>query len=102
MKGNKVQIEIAEFRIKRLFSLAKESVDPGSPMHGLGKRYIRIAEEISSHYRVKIPDRIRLQVCRSCHGLLVPGISAKVRVVSGKGYVAYICECGAERHVFYK
>ena len=102
MRGNKVQVEVAEFRIRKLFSLAKESVDPDSPMHGLGKRYVHIAEEISSHYRIRIPDKIRVQICRSCHNLLVPGINAKVRVVSDKGYVAYLCECGAERHIFYR
>ncbi len=93
---------MAEYRIERLFSLAKESLDPKSPMHGLGKRYIHIAEEISTHYRVRIPNSIRLYICRTCHNPLVPGISAKVRVVSDKGYVAYVCRCTAERHVFYK
>ncbi len=102
LKGNKVQQEVAQYRITRLFDLAKESLNPKSPMNGLGSRYIRIAEEISSHYRIKIPDNVRLYICRSCHNPLVPGINAKVRVVSEKGYIAYTCACGAERHIFYK
>lgn len=93
---------MAEQRIRGLFALAKKSLEPSSPFKGMGDRYIRIAERISAHYKVRIPNSMKAQICRSCHRLLVPGLNATVRVVSGKGYVAYTCRCGAERHIFYK
>ncbi len=93
---------MADYRISRLLSLAKESLNKNSPMSGMGKRYVRIAEEISSHYKVGIPKTLKVQVCRKCHSPLVPGVNAVVRAVSSGGYVAYKCECGAERHIFYK
>ena len=68
----------------------------------MGKRYIRIAQEISSHYKTGMPKEMKVRICGSCKRLMVPGINAKVRLVSEKGYVAYSCECGAERHLFYR
>ena len=76
-------------RIKKLFGLAKEERP---------KRYIKMAEKISSRTRTKIPKELKDQVCRGCGTLLVPGKNATVRIARKERRL--IChECG-KLHVF--
>lgn len=95
--------EVAADRMHRLFDLAQQRTkkDDGASRK-LAKRYIRIAKAISSHYKVSMPKQIKERICRKCGNVLIPGLNCRVRLASSKGYAAYICECGAERHVFYK
>lgn len=84
---------VAAFRISRLFHLAEEKIkeeDIESAM--LSKRYLRIAMEISRHYKVSMPVKIRERICKKCGSLLTAGINCKIRV-SG-GFIVYRCECG--------
>ncbi len=66
------------------------------------RKYVKLMLKISTHYRVKMPDKIKESICKNCQSVLVPGLNAKVRLVSSHGYVAYSCNgCGFERHTFY-
>ncbi|MDE1869886.1 MAG: ribonuclease P [Candidatus Micrarchaeota archaeon] len=95
--------EIAVERIETLFGLAGDRTNAGDKRSKeLAKRYIKIAKSISTHYKVKIPDRIRNSICKKCGNVLIPGLNCKVRLASSKRYVAYVCECGEEKHIFYK
>ncbi|MDE1845798.1 MAG: hypothetical protein KGH53_00735 [Candidatus Micrarchaeota archaeon] len=102
-KKDPIVKEIAQERINRLFLLAgdrtrmkdKRSIE-------LARRYVKIAKNISTHYKVRLPEKIKNGVCKKCGNVLVPGLNCKVRLASSKGYAAYICECGEEKHIFYK
>lgn len=102
IKNQKLMKEIAEARIKRLFELAKDRTLANGAHDTLAKRYIVIAQKMSSHYKVGKGNELRRQVCKKCGSVLVPGMNCTVRLVSGKGYYAVTCECGEEKHVFYK
>ena len=103
LKKNPVIKEIATWRMQRLFSLASERTKKnGSDSERLAKRYVNIAKEISSHYKVKMPKEIKNAICSNCSNVLVPGLNCRVRLASSKRYVAYVCECGEEKHIFYK
>ncbi len=94
-------ITIGKERMLRLLELAKQRTTKGKGSDALSKRYIRIAREISSHYKISTPKAFKNAVCNRCNNVLIPGINCKVRLSSGK-YVVYKCECGNEKHVFYK
>lgn len=92
---------IAQERIGRLLGIAytrtgkdKEDV--------LSIRYVKLAREIGSHYKVKMNKQERNSFCRECNSMLIPGKTCSVRIASSKGYVIYKCSCGAETKIFYK
>lgn len=101
-RDEKLEKQIAGERIERLFKLAEERTRLGTERSDkLSKRYIGLARRISSHYKVKMPKKIRDGICKKCNSVLIPGINAKVRK-SSHGYMAYKCNCGAEKRVFLK
>jgi len=99
---NKVVKEIAFERIKRLLELAEEKARENTEYSRmLEKRYVKLAREISAHYRVKIPKELKQKICKKCNNFLIPGINCSVRKVSGNpGYLVCKCECGAEKKIF--
>ncbi|HIH49870.1 MAG: ribonuclease P protein component 4 [Candidatus Micrarchaeaceae archaeon] len=101
MKASKSGVvrEIAEERIRILYDLAKKAY-PDDPE--LSKSYTRIIKQISRHYKITLSKEIKTGICKNCGSVLIPGISASVRLVSSKKYASYKClVCGAERHIPY-
>jgi ribonuclease P protein subunit RPR2 len=91
--------KIANERISILFELAENTIKEEP---SISHRYVYELREISTHYKVKIPRRMKNQICTRCNVLLYPGITSKVRVVSSHRYVAYVCNrCRKEVHVRY-
>jgi len=103
MKDNKLVKDIAEERVSRLLSLANEkAAENTAESKALSRRYVKLARLISMHYRVKLTKKQKQSFCKSCNLPFVPGINCAVKLASSKRYIAYICECGAETHIFYK
>ena len=103
IKKDPVVRKLAIERIERLFELAKaKTKERDSSSKQLAKRYVRIAKEISEHYKVTMPKNVKNMICKNCGNILVPGLNTKVRLASSKKYITYICECGEEKHIFYK
>jgi len=103
MKNTSLVSKIALGRIEILIRLAEEKMLENSVESGrLAKRYVRLANELSSHYKTSIPKKLKNKICNKCGNLLVPGINCKVRLASTQGYAVYACECGKEKHIFYK
>lgn len=99
MHSRSVVEEIAKERIAVLFGLAQKTA---SERPEFSHKYVKTLRQISSHYKVQIPKKMRAQICTNCSIILAPGINATVRVVSSKRYVAYKCNrCGRERHIPY-
>jgi ribonuclease P protein subunit RPR2 len=101
MRANKQSLvsEIANERISVLFDLAKKCAETDPE---LSRKYVRHLKRLGTHCRVKLPKEIKNGTCGKCDSVLVPGLSAKVRIASSKRYVVYEClNCKAERHVHY-
>jgi ribonuclease P protein subunit RPR2 len=91
--------KIAEERIGILFEMAEGSLKGNA---ALSKRYVTSLRKISSHYKVKVPKKIRNAICTRCNVVLSPGFNSTVRVVSSHRYIAYKCNgCGKEIHIRY-
>ena len=91
----KLEGKIAESRIARLFEMAKNRTLLGDGLsEKLARRYVKLMLEISRHYKVPLPVRIKGGVCKHCHAVLVPGLNCRVRI-SG-GFAIYKCSCGKE------
>ena len=96
---------IAEDHISKLLALAEEQAKENTEQsRALEKRYVRLAQRISAHYKVKIPAKLKNRICKKCGNFLVPGVNCKVRIsrLSGKKLLIYICECGAKTKVVLK
>lgn len=103
MKNESLVKRTALTRIRRLLAMAEDRTrENTATSRKLAKRYVGIAERISAHYRVRIPNVLRLRICKKCGNFLIPGINCDVRLASAHGYVAYACECGKEVHVHYR
>lgn len=59
-------------------------------------RYAETAWRIKLTHRVDLPERYRRSVCRRCHGFLMPGVTARVRLRPGR-VVTRCLRCGATR-----
>jgi ribonuclease P protein subunit RPR2 len=102
-KNEELVKRVAVERIERLFELAKERTEmKDKASKDLAKRYIRIAKAISSRYKVSMPSSVKNFICKRCSSVLIPGFNCTVRLASSKRYIVYKCECGEEKHVFYK
>jgi ribonuclease P protein subunit RPR2 len=103
MKNVSLIKKVALGRIRMLLALAEaKTIENTQESRRLAKRYVTLARNMSSRYKISIPKELKNKVCTNCGNFLVPGIDCSVRVASVHGYVAYVCECGKERHVFYK
>ncbi len=103
MKNTSLVGKIASQRIVVLLSLAEmRTLQKNTESTRLARRYVSLARKISSRYKVGIPKELKYRICRDCGNFLVPGVNCRVRLASSHGYLAYLCECGAERHVIYK
>ncbi len=103
MKNERLLSDMAKERIFKLVELAKaRTIKMGSPDQ-LSNRYIAIAKEMKSHYRVRSANSISKMICKTCGSVIMPGLNAKVRISSQNNYRAVICSrCGTEKHLFYK
>jgi ribonuclease P protein subunit RPR2 len=81
---------IAEERIERLSSLAREATRDGEDDRA--REYVRLARRIAERHRLRLPRRFRRYTCDRCDAYLRPGRNARVRLQSGRVVVA--CDCG--------
>jgi ribonuclease P protein subunit RPR2 len=100
MERGRLMKEVAAERVFILYKLALEQAGRNPE---LSSGYVKTLRRISAHYKVSIPDDIKGRICKKCNLVLIPGLTAKVRIASSKGYVVYACnKCGNENHLFYK
>ncbi|MEM0150081.1 MAG: ribonuclease P protein component 4 [Candidatus Micrarchaeaceae archaeon] len=94
---------IAKQRIAILYGLAKEAATKNTPEElALSRSYTTKIKLISMHYKVKLPKEIKNSICKKCGSLLIPGLSAQVRIASANHYAIWKCSsCGTEKHIPY-
>jgi len=85
-------------RILRLFELADDHYHTHP---GRSKEYMKLAGRIAMRYRVKIPRKLKMRVCKTCNTYLVPSVTMRARIRNG--YVLYTCLlCGREKRYPYR
>ena len=102
IKNQKLLRTVAEERIRKLLSLAKARTLQQRGSDALAKRYVHIARDIVSHYKVPAGREMKNEVCSGCESVLIPGVNCSVRLASSYGYITYRCRCGEEKHVQYR
>jgi ribonuclease P protein subunit RPR2 len=94
----KAHTDIALERISTLFSEAALRF-PGEP--ALSNRYVSLALKISTKYKIRLPQSIKKQFCKSCHSFLKSPENCKIRL--NKGKLCYHClACGNVKRYSYK
>jgi len=86
----RVRARIAKERIERLFELAEREFRHNPE---LSHTWLELARRISMRTRVRIPRELKRRMCKSCHRLLVPGRSARVRLKRGRVCITCLA-CG--------
>ena len=83
--------QIAKKRCEKLLKLSEEAWRKGEK--AFARRYVKLARAIAMRHRFPLGQR---RFCKKCDAPLVPGLTLKTRLSSGKKTVLYICtECGA-------
>lgn len=100
MHEEKIVKEMARERIGRLLKLAHDRTVMADADQ-LSRRYVKLAKEMSSHYKVKMDGREKASFCKKCNAMLIPGKTCTVTIASSKGSIIYRCRCGAERKLYY-
>ncbi|MHA1819208.1 MAG: ribonuclease P protein component 4 [Promethearchaeota archaeon] len=95
--------QLALDRINYLMKLAFE-IYPGNP--DLANRYVELARAYSMSAKVKIPIVYKKFICHKCKKLMVPGYSARYRIISKKkrgSYFNITClNCGHKTQIYFK
>ena len=100
MERGRLIREIAAELIDILYNLAVAQAEKNL---ALSIEYVKTLRRISAHYKVGMPEGIKGRICKKCNIVLVPGLTASVRLASSKGYLVYTCSrCSGESHIFYK
>jgi len=94
LRPNRADVKkIAQERIDILLNEAVQGLQEGSE---IAQRYVALARRIGMRYKVRIPSRWRLFICRGCHRLILPGINSRVRLQKRREHhLTITClECG--------
>ena len=79
-KGQRERKRVAGERIEVLFTLA-ERIFPYEPE--LADRYVEIALAVQRKAKIRMPRKWKHRYCKKCRSLLVPGVTARVRLRDG-------------------
>ncbi|MBE0517074.1 MAG: ribonuclease P [Methanophagales archaeon] len=91
MRRKRRSEDIAVQRIERLFERAEAEARGDRDLRS--DRYVQLARTIGMRYRLRIPRTLKIQLCKGCYALLIPGKTARVRL--REEYIATTClRCG--------
>lgn len=102
---NKVEVkDLAKQRIRWLYRMAYDEVRKGN--YGRARRYAELIIRVAEKGRIRVPRSIKRSICRKCKVILVPGITARIRIRSegSKGsHVTVTCTlCGWMKRYYIK
>ncbi|WP_137283411.1 ribonuclease P protein component 4 [Halorussus salinisoli] len=91
-------MNIAEERIERLASLAREAAAECHDQRA--REYVRLARRLAERNRVSLPTRFKRFTCDACDSYLRPGKNARVRLQND--HVVVTCDCGEQKRYPYE
>ncbi len=80
MKNKSTVKDLARQRIRWLFKLAYNETKKGN--YERSRRYTKLIIRIAEKGGIKVPRRIKRSICKNCGIVLIPGLTARVRVRS--------------------
>lgn len=81
--------DLAIQRAKILYAAAKSIVETDL---FLSQKYILLLRRILMKARVSIPKDWEFKICRKCNTLLIPGVTARIRLRSNRiSHITYTC-----------
>jgi ribonuclease P protein subunit RPR2 len=64
----------------------------------LSRRYVTLTRRIGMRYNVRLTKKDKLELCKKCNSLLVPGVNCRVRTHALRVVITCL-ECGSVRRV---
>jgi len=92
------QQKLALERIARLFIEAESNF---REYPELSRRYMVLAEKLSTRYKVRLTKEQKGMFCKNCHAYLKNGINLRTRLSNGKK-VSTCLECKAVKRMDYR
>jgi ribonuclease P protein subunit RPR2 len=83
--------EAALDRIESLYDLSFNMARAGEMNYA--RRYLKLARKIGMRHTVRIPMHLKRRTCSNCMAPLLPGITSRSRIRSGRKIVTCL-ECG--------
>ncbi len=80
MKSKSEVKDLAKQRIRWLFKLAYDETKRGN--YERARRYSELIIRIAEKGKVRIPRSIKRSICKNCKVILIPGVTARVRIRS--------------------
>jgi ribonuclease P protein subunit RPR2 len=77
LKEKRIVKQIAKERIEILMEQALKTMDEDPK---LAQRYVELARRIGMKYRVRIPKKWKMFICRGCKKLMIPGVTCRIRI----------------------
>ena len=77
LKEKRIVKQIAKERIEILMEQALKTMDKDPK---LAQRYVELARRIGMKYRVRIPKKWKMFICRGCKKLMIPGVTCRIRI----------------------
>jgi ribonuclease P protein subunit RPR2 len=87
--------KIARERMDLLFIKAREV---HSQDRELARRYVTLARRIGMRHNVRLTKKDKLDACKNCNSILVPGITCRVRTHAARVVITCL-ECNHVRRV---
>ena len=104
MKGKSEIRDLARQRIRWLFKLAYDETRKGN--YGRARRYAELIIRVAEKGKTRVPRSIKRSICKNCRVILIPGLTARVRIRSegSKGsHVTVTCTlCGWMKRYYIK
>ncbi len=66
--------------LERMKILFENAVSNSRTYPKLAQRQADLARKISTKYRIKMPNEMRMSFCKKCKNFMVPGVSSRFRV----------------------
>jgi ribonuclease P protein subunit RPR2 len=104
LRVRKLKAEVKHIARERIDLLFNQALATYKKHPQLAERYVGLARRISMKYKVRIPKRWRLFICKGCKGFMVPGFSSRVRLRRRREpHLTFTClKCGKIKRISFK
>ena len=83
--------DLARQRVMFLFRLAAEAAEKGEIEWS--RRYAQLVLRLSQAVRYRLPRNMKRRICKMCYVVLIPGVTARVRIRSRDRHVRITVTC---------
>lgn len=66
--------------LERMQILIHNAISNSRTYPKLAQRQAYLARKLSTKYRIRMPNEMRMSFCKKCKNFIVPGVSSRVRI----------------------